>query len=154
MARRYAEVPIGTLLDSLQTMLQAQMPAKVSAAGLPAVVTWTFADVLIDTNADLPQVCVGAKWAHEPKGSGGAFHANYDVEVICAFPWLGTGDGYKDGATMAAIAEALIYANVGLAGYTNIIERAGNGQSVGSARAPMWQGGVWKGRLVGALQNW
>jgi len=151
MARRWAPVPIGTYLENLQSILQAQMPGRLVTAGLPAVVTWTYQDVMFDSDDKLPQVCVGAKWVHRPKGGGGSFEPIYSTEIICAFPWLGTGDGYKDGAAMASIAEALVYYNIGN-GYEDVVERTGVGMAAGWRESPpLWQGGVWRGEVVGSL---
>jgi len=150
MARRWAPVPIDSYLETIPDMLQSQMPARLVTAGLPAVVTWTYQDVLFDSDSQLPLVCVGAKWRHRAKGGGGSFEPLYATEIICAFPWLGTGDGYKNGAGMASIVEALMYYNIG-SGYEDVVESSGIGMAAGQETSPQWQGGVWRGDVVGSL---
>lgn len=108
----YTPVPIRRAMEAVKSILEDGMPARLVTAGLPAISSWTFADVLVTDESKLPQVCIDMNHTRRARSAGGGFQAMYKLVIVCALEWTGNEDGFLDGAEMASIAEALMYHNV------------------------------------------
>jgi hypothetical protein len=141
---RYAPIPIGRVMAAVKAILQADMPAYLYQESLPGISSWTFSDVLVNEENQLPQVCVDVKWKRRPASIGGGFRPLYGVDIICAMEWVGNQENYMNGAAIAAIAEGVMFENVQYADEDGTLWNAiinGTVQGTAVGEAGVWQGG-------------
>jgi len=153
----YTPVPIRRAMEAVKSILEDGMPAKLSAAGLPAISSFTFADVLVNEENQLPQVVIDLNYKRHSRTAGGGFQGMYKLMVVCALEWTGNEDGYLDGAEMASIAEALMFDNAQYEDGTgelwnaipNKLCECGAAGNDGADEKVAWQGGRCVMTLVG-----
>jgi hypothetical protein len=153
----YAVVPVKRVIERIDAILQADMPARVAAAGLPAIVSWTYANVLVDDENQLPQCCLDLTWGRRGISAGGGVLPQYNIDIVFALPWIGNQDNYVYGVEMASIAEAVMYDYAQAADgtgtlWTSIPNNFAQGEPVGQHGE--WQGGHIRLRLEGAQINY